>query len=121
MKKRLAIAGAAVALAATVTSLAAGGRHLRDDVADALPAYEILNNVRALGLRPSTGAHRRGHYYVLHAYDRRGLELRVVADAQFGEIVEVAPLVVPRYDSRPRIIHVPQPSGRGGRGQHGAQ
>ena len=37
------------------------------------------------------------------------------------EIVEIAPLVVPRYDSRPRIIHVPRPNGRGSRGHQGAQ
>jgi hypothetical protein len=40
----------------------AGGLYHRERVtaADALPAYEILNSVRSLGLRPSTQALRRG-------------------------------------------------------------
>jgi hypothetical protein len=80
--------------------------------ADALPAYEILNNVRSLGLRPTTQALRRGPYYVLHAIDRRGIEMRVVADAQLGDIVSVAPVLAPRFNGGPRIIHVPQPGER---------
>jgi hypothetical protein len=44
--------------------------------------------------------------------------VRVVADAQFGDILSVAPAkalnaaYAPRYDRSPRIIHVPQPGGR---------
>ena len=114
MKKRLTIAIAATALAATVTSLTAAGLYHRERVtaADALPAYEILNSVRALGLRPTTQALRRGPYYVLHATDARGVQVRVVADAQLGDIVSVTPVLAPRYDAGPRIIHVPQPGER---------
>jgi hypothetical protein len=114
MKKRLTIVIAATALAATVTSLTAAGLYQRQRVtaADALPAYEILNTVRSFGLRPTTQALRRGPYYVLHAVDARGFEVRVVADAQLGDIVSISPLVAPRYDSGPRIIHVPQPGER---------
>jgi hypothetical protein len=114
VKKRLTIALAATALAATVTSLTAAGLYRREHVtaADALPAYEILNSVRAFGLRPTTQALRRGPYYVLHAVDARGLEVRVVADAQLGDIVSIVPIAAPRYDSGPRIIQVPQPGER---------
>ncbi len=114
MKKRLTIAIAATALAATVTSLMAAGFIIASSVtaADALPAYEILNSVRALGLRPTTQALRRGPYYVLHATDARGVQVRVVADAQLGDIVSVTPVLAPRYDAGPRIIHVPQPGER---------
>ncbi len=117
MKKRLTIALAAAALAATGTSLAAAGYYYQGQrtqvtAADALPAYEILNNVRSLGLRPTTQALRRGPYYVLHAIDPRGAEVRVVADAQLGDIVSIAPLVAPRFNGGPRIIHVPQPGER---------
>jgi hypothetical protein len=114
MKKRLTIAIAAIALAATVTSLTAAGLYHRERVtaADALPAYEILNSMRSFGFRPTTQALRRGPYYVLHAIDARGIEVRVVADAQLGDIVSIAPLVASRHDSGPRIIHVPQPGER---------
>ncbi len=116
MRKRLTIAIAGAALAATVTSLAAAGLYQRQraqvTAADALPAYEILNGVRSLGFRPTTQALRRGPYYVLHAIDPRGVEVRVVADAQLGDIVSVAPVLAPRFDGGPRIIHVPQPGER---------
>ena len=86
--------------------------------ADALPAYEILTTVRSMGLNPVSEPVRRGPYYVLHAYDPRGIEVRVVADAQFGDILSVAPAralntaYAPRYERGPRIIHVPQPGER---------
>jgi len=79
--------------------------------ADALPAYEIVTTVRSMGLRPSDEPVRRGPYYVLHATDARGTTLRVVADAQFGDILSVAPTqnaATPSYQRGPHIIHVPQ-------------
>ena len=96
MNKCLTIALAATALAATVTFAAAGPRRDAVTAADALPAYEVLNSVRALGFVPTTEALRRGPYYVLHAYDPRGAQVRITADAQLGDIVEVSPLVAPR-------------------------
>ena len=82
--------------------------------ADALPAYEILTMLRAMGFVPITRALRRGPYYVLHVVDPDGIELRVVADAQLGDILsfEVArPLIAftPYYVRAPRIIEVPPP------------
>jgi hypothetical protein len=116
VKKQLTIALAAAALAATATSLMAAGLYQRSraqvTAADALPAYEILNNVRALGFKPTTQALRRGPYYVMHAIDPRGVEVRLVADAQLGDIVSVAPVLAPRFNGGPRIIHVPQPGER---------
>jgi len=116
VKKRLTITLAAVVFAAAATSLAVAGSYQRSRAqatpADVLPAYEILNSVRSLGFRPTTQALRRGPYYVLHAIDRRGVEVRVVADAQLGDIVSVAPVVAPRFNGGPRIIHVPQPGER---------
>jgi hypothetical protein len=118
VSKRLTIALAISMLAATMTSLMAGGLYQRDEVtaADALPAYEVLNTVRSLGFRPTTQALRRGPYYVLHAIDPRGIEVRIVADAQLGDIVSISPLLAPRYYGGPRIIHVPQPGTRDKRG-----
>jgi hypothetical protein len=115
VQKRLTIA-IVVGVLAAATSLAAAGYYQRQraqvTAADALPASEILNNVSALGLRPTTPALRRGVYYVLHAVDRLGVAVRVVVDAQLGDIVSVTPLLAPRFNGGPRIIHVPQPGER---------
>ena len=82
--------------------------------AAALPAYEIVSTLRAMGFVPITRALRRGPYYVLHVVDPDGIELRAVADAQLGDILslEVArPLIAftPYYVRAPRIIEVPPP------------
>ena len=117
MKKKLTIAITVAALAATVTSLAAGGLNHRDHVAaaNALPDSAILNSVRALGFIPTTPALRRGPYYVLHAYNPRGVEVRIVADAELGDIVSVQPLLTPHFDGGARVIHVPRPGERSDR------
>jgi hypothetical protein len=117
MKKRLTIALAATLLAATTSFVAAGSnRHQVAGVSDilsshqaTLPAHEMFATVRALGFAPTTEAFRRGPYYVLHARDRYGFQVQVVADAQLGDIVSIAQIYVPQYDAGPRIIHVPQP------------
>ena len=66
-----------------------------------------------MGLAPNSEVLRRGPYYVLHALDTYGVELRVVADAHFGDILSVLPAqpysLAPDYVRAPRIIHVPQP------------
>ena len=103
-------------MAATLTFVTAGSfKHEQATAADALPAYEIVTTVRAMGLNPISDPVRRGPYYVLHAYDPSGIEVRVVADAQFGDILYIAPAralntaYAPRYQRGPRIIHIPQP------------
>jgi len=59
----------------------------------ALPPSDILNTVRESGLGPTAMQPvRRGPYYVLHAIDASGVEMRVVADAQLGDILSVRPV-----------------------------
>ncbi len=116
MKKLLTIVLAWASLALMFTFVAAGsfrGDPSNDMVteADVLPAYEIITTVRSMGLRPSGEPERRGPYYILHATDARGTELRVVADAKFGDILSVAPALngsQPQYQRGPHIIQVPQ-------------
>ncbi len=114
MKQALMIAVTGVALAATL-SLVAAGASKRIPETGALSANDILGNVRALGLDPIGEPARRGFYYVLHAYDPNRIEVRVVADASFGDILSVMPThalntaYAPRYVREPRIIQVPQP------------
>jgi hypothetical protein len=115
MKKALTIVVAGAALAATLSFVAAGASK-REPVqeTDALPAYEIVATVRAHGLAPIGELALRWPYYVLHANDPRGIEVRVVVDAQFGDILSVAPArplataYTPRYERGARIIQVPQ-------------
>jgi hypothetical protein len=57
----------------------------------ALPPYEIMTIVRSTGLAPLTRPMRRGPYYVLVAVDRVGRQMRVVVDAQLGDIVNLRP------------------------------
>jgi hypothetical protein len=65
----------------------------------ALPPYEIMSIVRSTGLTPLTRPVRRGAYYVLVAVDRVGREMRVVVDAQLGDIVNLRPaLAAGSYD-----------------------
>jgi hypothetical protein len=58
-----------------------------------LPPYEIMSIVRSTGLAPLTRPMRRGPYYVLVAVDRAGRQMRVVVDAQLGDIVNMRPAV----------------------------
>ncbi len=82
-----------------------------------LPPPDILESVRYLGLDPRGEPVRRGAYYVLHAYDRAGIELRVVADAQFGDVLFMAPALntslTPPYVRAARIIQVAPPESGG--------
>ena len=78
-----------------------------------LPPADILAAVRYFGLDPEGPVVRRGGYYVLHAFDGTGVELRVVADAQFGDILFMGPAfnasLTPPYIRAAHIIQVPQP------------
>jgi hypothetical protein len=77
-----------------------------------MPAYELLTRLRMLELEPQGEPIRRGPYYVLNAADARGRVLRVVADAELGDILSIAPARGPLWRPRgvPRIIHVPEDS-----------
>jgi len=116
--KRSAVLAAAcvVGFATPITLYAAGSRYFEPiTAADAMPAYEILTRVRALALDPIDEPVKRGSYYILHAYDRRGAEVRVVADAHFGDVLSVTPAALVTPGRGPgtvggaRIIHVPAP------------
>ncbi len=115
MKKALTVSLAGVALAATLSLVGADSfKRGQTMTTDALPANDILTTVRSMGLDPTTEPLRRGPYYVLHAYDPYGVEVRVVADAQLGDILSTTPAqalnnaYAPIYERGPRIIHVPQ-------------
>jgi hypothetical protein len=96
LKKPLAIwAGLALLGFGTVATAGAqtiyagpGGPGLADP---ALRPYEIMSIVRSTGLAPLTRPMRRGPYYVLVAVDRVGRQMRVVVDAQLGDIVNLRP------------------------------
>ena len=78
-----------------------------------LPPPDILASVTYLGLDPKGDPVQRGPYYVLHAYDRAGIQLRVVVDAQFGDVLFMAPALntslTPPYVRAARIIQVAPP------------
>jgi hypothetical protein len=80
----LGLAAAGTAAAQTIY----GSPELSDP---ALPPYEIMSIVRSTGLTPLTRPMRRGPYYVLVAVDRVGRQMRVVVDAQLGDIVNLRP------------------------------
>src|SRR3569623_3151852 len=104
-----------VGFAAPTTLSAPGSRSLAPTTAaDAMPSYEILTRVRSLSLDPIGAPLRRGPFYILHAYDRRGTEMRVVADAHFGDVISVTPATLVSLPGAgtvggARIIHVPAP------------
>jgi len=113
MKKTLTI-GVGAALAATLLVAGTGSHAVEaEQVAAALPSGEFLAGLRQMGLNPIGEPVRRGPYYVMHAYDPRGIEMRVLADAHFGDILSVLParplntVFAPEYVRAPRIIHVP--------------
>lgn len=82
-----------------------------------LPPSDILASVSYLGLDPSGEPVRRGAYYMLHAFDRAGIELLVVVDAQFGDVLFMAPALntslTPPYVRAARIIQVEPPESGG--------
>lgn len=115
---------AGLALVAALSQADANGRRQYAEPSAAsgvVPRDEILTTLRNIGLDPIGRPVLRGPYYVLHAYDPSGTEMRVVADAQFGDVLSVDPtdiwsgwydLYAPRYSRAPRIIHVPQSKDR---------
>jgi len=115
-KRTAVLTIAAIVGFATPITLYAAGSHYLEPVtaADDMPTYEILTRVRSLALDPIGEPLRRGPYYILHAYDRRGTEVRVVADAHFGDVISVTPATLvmlpgPGTVGGARIIHVPAP------------
>ncbi|MGE0564491.1 MAG: hypothetical protein AB7O50_08255 [Pseudolabrys sp.] len=118
MTKLLAFSACVAALVAALAwpGNADPARTTRQGSGTGVTAADVDANLRRSGLAPRGEIIRHGDVFVTHAVDPRGIEVRVVAEALFGDIVSVAPrhLMVPypaRYDSGPRIIHIP---GRGG-------
>ena len=109
---------AAVLIAGCLLGGAARAQSLNLDIPPIgiLPPPDILESVRYLGLDPKGDPVLRGDYYVMHAYDRAGIELRVVADAQFGDVLFMAPALnlslTPPYVRAARIIQVAPPDGQ---------
>jgi hypothetical protein len=112
MKRALSIGLAIVAAGVCLASAEAGSlMQGRVRAAGLLPASDIITTVREMNFAPDGEVVRRGPYYVLHAVDLRGVELRIFADAQFGDILAVMPAwpyyYVPYYVRAPHIIHIP--------------
>jgi hypothetical protein len=117
LKKQLAVGvglcllGLGAAGTAGAQTIYAGPGYASPGLPDpALPPYEIMSIVRSTGLAPLTRPVRRGQYYVLVAVDRVGREMRVVVDAQLGDIVNLRPaLAAGAYGSE-----LGRPNGRPG-------
>jgi hypothetical protein len=114
LKKPLAICAGLWLLA--VGAAGAQTVHVDPGLSDpALPPYEIMSIVRSTGLAPLTRPMRRGPYYVLVAVDRVGRQMRVVVDAQLGDIVNLRPaLAVASYGPevwRPGVAAPPPDAG----------
>jgi hypothetical protein len=115
VSNKLFIGMMATAVAAMVSSAASAGSARIDTLANAkaklLPPADIVMSLLAVGLAPDTEPVLRGPYYVLHAIKPWGGEVRVVADARFGDILSVLPVypwtAYARYGSVARIINVP--------------
>jgi hypothetical protein len=114
VNKRLIFALAIAAVAALPADHANAGQWYERVTGEAASPQDILSIVRYMGYQPTTQVVRRGPYYVVHAYDPGGVEMRVIADAQFGDILSVEPALVldqiypPHYNRGPLIIHIPQ-------------
>lgn len=114
MKKLLAFS---VSIAALLAALSWPGNadpaHRANASADGVSPHDVLANLRTAGLAPLGQPVRRGDFYVMHAIDPSGIEVRVVTDTLFGDILSVTaarpvvPVYAARYDSGPRIIHIP--------------
>lgn len=56
-----------------------------------MPARQVAAIVRSTGLTPVSPPARVGPNYIVHAIDRNGETMRVVIDAEFGDIVRIRP------------------------------
>jgi hypothetical protein len=102
MKQNLA-ASLAVAICAAIWPMAAAAGCLRGW--NAVSSEEIVSDALALGFAPTAPLVRRGPYDVLYALNPQGMPVRIVADAELGDIW-VNAVFTPRYNAGPRIIRV---------------
>lgn len=90
----------------------------------ALPPYEVVTILRSAGFDPLGPPRLRGPNYVIRAFDRRDREVRVIVNAQSGNIVAVRPFDVAARELPPGARfggyeqlppgYVPQRAYRGG-------
>jgi hypothetical protein len=66
-----------------------------------LPPHEIVTIVRSTGLEPLYRPVRHGPSYVLRAADPAGQEMRVTVDARSGRVLQIIPVLGPRYAVMP--------------------
>jgi hypothetical protein len=98
VRKQLAVAGLLLLAFASADIARAQLMYPPAPMPDAaLPPYEVMSIVRSTGLTPMTRPMRRGPYYVLVAVDRFGRQLRVVVDAQLGDVVNLRPAFAAAY------------------------
>jgi hypothetical protein len=98
VRKQLAVAGLLLLAFASPEMARAQPMYPPAPTPDAaLPPYEVMSIVRSTGLTPLTRPMRRGPYYVLVAIDRFGRQLRVVVDAQLGDVVNLRPAFAASY------------------------
>lgn len=112
MKPSSAIAAMLLGLSSVMPATAEPIRLAQTFAADIVPPYEVFTVIRSMGMRPLGRPHYRGRFYVVHAVDRRGEEVRVMVDARAARVVSVRPFdrqaaieydgpVYRRYDSGP--------------------
>src|SRR3982074_165257 len=121
LKKQFAICAALLLLGFGTARLAqAQSVYMGPGAPDAaLSPYEVMSLVRSAGLAPLTRPMRRGPYYVLVAVDRVGRQMRVVVDAQLGDIVNLRPALagasyrpeVWRPNALPGVVAPPDTAG----------
>ena len=94
------------ALAVTLIGVApAQAQHI---AADLLPPYEVSTIVASMEMRPLDRPVWRNGRYVVNAIDRHGREVRVILDAQDGQVIAVRPRMRD-YVYRPRYGAPPPP------------
>lgn len=109
------IAAIGTGILAIVGLLAFAGASERRDFAAArsVTVEDILSLVGEMGLQPDSHVRQDGVHYIVQAVDRRGRQVRVIAEAGSGSILSVAPVQeaearpLSYYPAIPRIIQVP--------------
>jgi hypothetical protein len=125
-----------VYLALAMLGLAGADRALAQPFfEDTMPPRAVVGLVRASGFEPITRPVRQGRRYVLRAIDPVGTDVRIVVDAELGEILSARPLdplapryrlgapviVAPPYARDPQLANIPPETdiARGASGQKG--
>src|SRR5687767_5671929 len=92
------------ALAAFASPAAAGDLPRLAQAIQFVPPHEVLTIVRSARLDPIGQPLRRGLTYVLRAIDDDDREVRVVVDAQYGDILSIRPVMTASRDVQLREL-----------------